>query len=92
MKTESELIGGYEFDLGQKVFLHHPNNKFWELEVTGRSVTYRVGKLGKSAEETNVEEVAKDYSHSKEARETAKTKILDKLTKGYFSKAAIQKQ
>ena len=74
------------------MFLHHPNNKFWEVEVSGKSVTYRVGKLSKSGEETNVEEVAKDYNNSKEARETAKTKILDKLTKGYFSKAAIQNQ
>lgn len=50
MKAQTENIGGYEFDLSKRVYLHHPNNKFWEITVNGKSVTYRVGKLNKDNE------------------------------------------
>lgn len=41
----SVFISGYEFDLTKSVYLHNPNNKFWKVQIDGKTVTYRAGKL-----------------------------------------------
>ena len=39
-----EVICDYEVDLSKPVYLVHPNDKFWEVKMSGVSVTFRVGK------------------------------------------------
>lgn len=38
-------IEDWAFDLSAPVYLLHPNYKFWEVRVTGKTLTFRVGKL-----------------------------------------------
>lgn len=84
---EMEVICDYEFDLTKPVLLHHPNAKFWEVNLSGVSVTFRVGKI-KEGVESGEEKVEKDYPSPAAARVSVIQKIKDKLTKGYLSKDA----
>ncbi len=38
-------ISDWEFDLSAPVYLIHPNYKFWEVRLDGKTVHFRVGKL-----------------------------------------------
>ena len=82
-----QLIVDHEYDLTQPVYMIHPGNKFWEVTLAGKNVTFRVGKL-RNGEETGEEEVSKDYPSNAAARSTTIQKITDKLTKGYICKDA----
>ena len=42
-----QVIVDHEYDLTKPVYMIHPANKFWEVTINGRNVTFRVGKLKK---------------------------------------------
>lgn len=84
MNSQTQVLD-WQFDLTSPVYLLHPNYKFWELKLAGKTLTFRVGKL-RDGEESNIEETSKAYSSNTVARTTALTKIEEKLTKGYTPK------
>lgn len=47
MERSQQEILGWLIDLDKKVYLVHPNHKFWECAVVGKKLTIRVGKLEK---------------------------------------------
>lgn len=84
-----EVIAGYEFNLNSIVYLLHPNNKFWEVELSGSTVSFRIGKVsGEVEEEDRVQQVEKTYANARQAKDSMRAKIEEKLIKGYYSKDA----
>jgi hypothetical protein len=43
-------ISDWLFNLTQPVYLIHPNFKFWEIGQSGKTLTFRIGKLNNSNE------------------------------------------
>ena len=40
-----ENISGWMFDLSKPIYLLNPNNKFWEVTLSGVNLRFRVGKI-----------------------------------------------
>jgi hypothetical protein len=38
-------ISNWLFDLTKPIYLIHPNYKFWEVKQSGKSLSFRAGKL-----------------------------------------------
>ena len=54
------------------------SNKFWEISISGKTVTINYGKIG-----TNGQISAKDLNTPKDAEKHAEKQITSKLKKGY---------
>ena len=78
-----EEISGWVFDLSKPVLLLHPNEKFWEATLDGRTLSFRVGKIENDVERST-EEADKSYPSYGAAKNSAVSKIQEKLTKGYY--------
>lgn len=44
-------IADWLFDFSAPIYLIHPNFKFWEVTVTAKSLSMRVGKLRDTTED-----------------------------------------
>lgn len=44
-------IADWLFDFSSPVYLIHPNFKFWEVLINGKSLSIRVGKLRDTTED-----------------------------------------
>ncbi len=64
-----ELILDHHYDTSKPIYMLHPHNKFWEVTLEGRKLTFRVGKVKESVE-SNVEQVDKEYASVAAARAT----------------------
>lgn len=45
-----ELILDHHYDFSKPVYMLHPQNKFWEVKLDIKNVTYRVGKVKEGVE------------------------------------------
>jgi predicted DNA-binding WGR domain protein len=62
-----------------------PSNKFWELEVTGASLTVHFGRIG-TAGQTKI----KHFATAHEAAEAAAALLTQKAAKGYRAAGALK--
>jgi hypothetical protein len=55
-KQKMELILDHYYDFSKPVYMLHPQNKFWEVKLDVKNVTYRVGKV-KEGVESGIEQI-----------------------------------
>jgi hypothetical protein len=44
-KYQMELILDHYYDMSKPIYMLHPQNKFWEVKLDNKNVTFRVGKV-----------------------------------------------
>jgi len=75
------LTRRFEF-IGEDLQRHTSSEKFWEVTVSGTTVTVHFGKIGAANGQTS----AKEFSSGGEAQVHADKLVLEKTKKGYVEK------
>lgn len=64
-------------------FVDGKSSKFWEIGVSGKTVTVRYGKIG-----TTGQSLIKEFDERTQATENAEKQIAEKVGKGYAQRSA----